>query len=273
VNFSGIPRATPVGRTLRAVLQLLPENLVVPILQGRLRGKRWIVGAGVHGYWLGSYEWEKRQAFEAAVPRGAVVYDVGANVGYYTLLAAELAGPSGSVIAFEPVARNLRYLETHLSLNHIGNAMISRAAAWDRTGSVRFDPGPGNSQGSAGDSGPTEVSAITLDDFRVREDVPFPTVIKMDIEGGEYRALKGATEILTRAAPTIFLATHGAEVHRSCCDLLGCLGYEVRAVTAGVPVEGTDEIVARKRDASLVDRLMHPSVGAAMKTCELPASD
>jgi FkbM family methyltransferase len=255
VNFSGIPRATPVGKTLRAALRLLPTNLVVPILQGRLRGKRWIVGAGVHGYWLGSYEWEKRLAFEAAVPRGGVVYDVGSNVGYYALLASELVGPSGKVVAFEPLARNLWYLEKHLSINHLGNVLVSRAAAWDRTGNVRFDPGPDNSQGSAGDCGAIEISAITLDDFRALKDLPFPNVIKMDIEGGEYRALNGAIEILTHAAPTIFLATHGAEVHKNCCELLKSLGYELRAVAAGVPVGETDELVARKPEGGGVDRL------------------
>ena len=44
------------------MLRLVPPDARVPILQGRLRGKRWIVGAGVHGYWLGSYEWDKARA-------------------------------------------------------------------------------------------------------------------------------------------------------------------------------------------------------------------
>ncbi len=59
----------------------------MPIMQGRLRGTKWIVGAGEHGYWLGSYEMNKRLAFEREIAPGTVMYDIGANVGYFSLLA------------------------------------------------------------------------------------------------------------------------------------------------------------------------------------------
>jgi len=71
--------------------------MVLPIMQGRLHGKKWIVGAGEHGYWLGSYEIRKRQSFEAMIKPGTVVYDIGANVGYYSLLASSLIGETGKV--------------------------------------------------------------------------------------------------------------------------------------------------------------------------------
>ena len=75
----------------------------MPIWQGRLKGKRWIVGSGASGYWRGSYEYENQLVFVRMVARGSTVFDVGAHVGFYTLLASVVVGPAGRVFAFEPV--------------------------------------------------------------------------------------------------------------------------------------------------------------------------
>jgi SAM-dependent methyltransferase len=119
MNWTSISTTSFLGRLLRLPLRLIPRRAVLPILQGPLRGKKWIVGSGNHGYWLGSYEIGKRALFVRSIPVGAVVYDLGANVGYYTLLAAMLAGAEGKVFAFEPLPRNLEYLRRHLVLNRI----------------------------------------------------------------------------------------------------------------------------------------------------------
>ena len=80
------------GRLLRFPLRLIPDRAVIPVLQGRMRGKRWIAGSSDHGCWLGSYEYAIRRVFEETITHGSIVYDVGAHVGYYTLLASELVG-------------------------------------------------------------------------------------------------------------------------------------------------------------------------------------
>ena len=99
MNFSGISKANRLGQVLRWPLRLLPAWARIPIMQGPLRGCWWIVGSGNHGYWLGSYEQTKARRFVQAIHQGAVVYDVGANVGYYTLLAAVAVGRNAHVIA------------------------------------------------------------------------------------------------------------------------------------------------------------------------------
>ena len=66
-------------------MRFIPENTKVLILQGRLKGKKWIKGSGVNGYWLGTYELEKQKMFEKNIKRGDVVFDIGANVGIYSL--------------------------------------------------------------------------------------------------------------------------------------------------------------------------------------------
>jgi hypothetical protein len=60
INLSGISNNSVVEKLLRFPLRLIPSNMVLPILQGRLKGKKWIVGLSNHGCWLGSYKYEKQ---------------------------------------------------------------------------------------------------------------------------------------------------------------------------------------------------------------------
>ena len=240
MNWTGISNTSLIGKILRLPLRLIPPQAVVPILQGPLRGKRWIVGSGNHGYWLGSYEIGKRALFVRSIPAGTVVYDLGANVGYYTLQASVLAGPQGKVFAFEPLPRNLEYLRRHLALNRIENAVVIDAAVADRSGTVRFEEDASTSKGRIGAQGGLEVRAIALDDWIDQGKLPPPNLLKIDIEGAELQALQGARKALSRTHPTIFLSTHSGKVHKDCLAFLGSLGYRV------VSIDGRE--LARSRD-------------------------
>lgn len=153
MNFSGISDKSPIGKLLRLPLRLIPPGAKVPVLQGRLRGKTWIVEASIHGCWLGSFEYDKRRVMEKLVKEGSVVFDLGAHVGFYTLLASVLVGPRGQVFAFEPVSRNLFFLKEHLRLNRVANVTVMEVAVSDRSGEVAFDEGQGNSMGHIALSG------------------------------------------------------------------------------------------------------------------------
>ncbi len=250
MNLSGMPSDSLLGRAARLPLRAIPKRARLPILQGRLRGKRWIVGSGTHGCWLGSYEYEKRRVFERMVGVGDVVYDMGANAGFYTLLAAELTGPSGRVVAFEPVPRNLRFLREHVRMNCLPNVTIINAAVADRAGTALFDEGANPSMGRLAAGGALEVRTVTVDDLVSSRQIRPPAVVKIDIEGGEVEALLGAQRTLSENRPRIFLSTHGPELHERCCELLVSLGYELSPI--GAPsVEGTDEILAVRATATI----------------------
>src|SRR5258708_1543581 len=120
INFSGVRPGTLAGKIVRLPFRVLPQGMVVPVLQGPLRGKKWIVGSDLDGWWLGSYEWTMQRRMAGELKPGSVFYDVGANVGLYTLLAATLVAP-GRVYAIEPLAANVGYLRKHLALNGIQN--------------------------------------------------------------------------------------------------------------------------------------------------------
>jgi FkbM family methyltransferase len=222
---------------------MIPGNMVLPILQGALRGKKWVSGSGHHGCWLGSYEYDKQRLFARSVSSGEVVFDIGAHAGFYTLLASTLIGQSGRVIAFEPLPYNLVNLQKHLSINGIGNVQVIPAAVSDSEGQARFEIGDGTTTGKLSTAGELAVRTVALDTLFSAGEIPIPSVIKMDIEGGEHRALLGARTLLTEYHPTIFLATHGQDVHKSCCDYLRSLGYTLKPVV-GKSVAETDEIIA-----------------------------
>ena len=249
MTFSDVPAGGVLARLVRLPLRLLPPRAVVPVVQGPLRGARWIVGSGNHGFWLGTFERDKMIAFAAAVHPGDVVYDVGAHAGLYTLLASRYAGPAGRVFAFEPAAANLANLNRHCVLNRASNVQIVEAAASDVDGLLSFAAGPSSAMGRLSDDGALTVRSVSLDRLVLGDGQPAPRVIKMDIEGGELRALGGAREVLRLSRPTIFLATHGAEVHAECCTLLRSLGYGLYSLDHR-PLESTDEVLAKPLAAS-----------------------
>jgi len=244
VDISRISRTRLLGRILRAPLSLIPKTAVVPVLQGPLTGKRWIVGAATHGAWLGTYEYRKQRLFARSIQPGMVVFDLGANVGFYTLVAAFSTGPTGRVFAFEPVPRNVSFLRQHLQYNRAFNVEIVEAAVSERVGVANFETAESPSMGRLGPSGTLTIATVTLDDMVFGRGTPLPDVIKIDIEGGERAALEGARLLLERRHPIIFLATHGWAVHSECCAFLRGLGYSLSGIH-GESLDQTDELIAR----------------------------
>jgi FkbM family methyltransferase len=212
-------------------------------LQGRLRGKKWVVGSSNHGCWLGSYEYEKRRLFERTVKEGFTVFDVGAHVGFYTLLASVLVGPTGKVFAFEPLPRNIRYLKEHLRRNGVVNVSVVEAAVSDQSGCAFFEEGIDHSRGHLATGGRLRVRTVSLDELVFQGELPPPDCIKIDIEGAEMLALRGAQSVLSGYRPTIFLATHGYEAHRKCCGVLNTFGYELRPLGRS-SLDLADEVLA-----------------------------
>src|SRR5215510_4226956 len=191
INLSAIPATSWIGRVARWPLGRIPSATVVPVLQGALRGKKWIVGSSTHGCWLGSYEWAQRRMFETVIQPDDVVYDVGAHVGFYTLLAATLTHRGGHVVAFEPLPRNLEYLRRHLRLNGTTNVTVVEGALWEDTGGVRILDGPASAEVRVDPRGTIAVHSLTLAHVVFEGGLAAPTVLKIDVEGAEIRVLRG----------------------------------------------------------------------------------
>ncbi|MDR1011319.1 MAG: FkbM family methyltransferase [Opitutaceae bacterium] len=161
---------------------------------------------------------------------GDVVFDLGAYVGYMTLLAAKTAGTGGRMFAFEPMPMNLGYLNNHVKINRLKNTQVlpyavSRIAGW-RSFDLSKGSGRGGLRPNAKDN-TLRVEVVGLDEMVRQGRLPPPNVIKMDIEGEEAEALKGATRIFTTVRPKLFLSTHGGEIRAECESLLSGWNYKI----------------------------------------------
>jgi len=214
--------------------------MVVPILQGPLRGGRWIVGSSPHGCWLGSYELPKQSALAQYVRKGDAVCDIGANAGFYTLLLSKLVGEDGQVFAFEPVPRNLKYLRRHVGLNRLRNVAVFDIAVSNTVGKAAFEPTGCSSTGCLSASGRLTVRVETLDSLFSNNIHALPRLLKIDVEGAEADVLLGGRNMLARHRPVVFLATHGPAAHQACCEILFSNGYRIDCVPGATP----DELIA-----------------------------
>jgi FkbM family methyltransferase len=208
-------------------------------------------------YWLGTYEVELQQAVNDLLRPGMTIYDVGANIGYVTLLLARSAGERGHVVAFEALPANVARLEKNVALNHLGGrVIIVPAAVVDQAGPVHFLVHPSTSMGKAvGSAGrekmeeylkEIEVPGLALDGYvfedGLRSHRP-PDAIKMDIEGGEVLAIKGVERILQEVRPLLLVELHGHEAARAVWESLARHHYTVHRMQPGYPqVKSVDQL-------------------------------
>lgn len=161
----------------------------------------------------GVVEKAETEEFLRLVKPGMTVVDLGANIGYYTVLAAKLVGEAGRVHAFEPDADNLALLRANVELNAAKNVTVHPCAAGEAKGTLTFylsresptrhsvvappdDPG-------AKDAPSRQVDVVAVDEALAGAEAD---VLKMDIEGGELAALKGMKRLLASARlKTVFI--------------------------------------------------------------------
>ena len=155
--------------------------------------------------YLGCFERRETQMVMRVLRSGMTMVDVGANVGYFTTLAAHQVGRTGSVIAVEPSSApfaHLRYLTTR---NRIPQVRLFRGALSDRRGREPIYCGdPGNHTPTMiahGDLAPLEyVSVRTLDDLVTELGIDRIDLLKIDVEGYEAAVIRGARDLLERRA-------------------------------------------------------------------------
>ncbi|MDX1459938.1 MAG: FkbM family methyltransferase [Xanthomonadales bacterium] len=223
-------------------LKLRTRWLTAPIRKGPLKGKRWIVASGLN-FIRGRYEIFKTEAFVNNIRTGDIVYDIGGHVGYYSVLCATLAGEGGRVYVFEPRPMNIAYIRRHLELNGVENVELIEAALSDQAGQAQFDISSGTGTGHLANDGGLSVRTMVLDEMIDGKRYPYPDFLKMDIEGGEIRALNGARRVVEQARPRMLLATHGEATHEFVLDYLDGFGYRYEVLNPDA-TKGDTEIIA-----------------------------
>lgn len=179
----------------------------------------------------GQYEPDIAVPFAESIRPGATVFDVGAHIGILSLIAAHRAGPRGRVFAFEPSPETLKVLQHHVRLNDDAAAIeIVPAVVSERQGSSTFftygesmaaslsraNVEVLNEQRLTAPATEVTVAAVTIDGFAAERGL-VPDVIKIDVEGAELRALRGASRTLREHSPVIYCEIHPNQM-RNCGD-------------------------------------------------------
>jgi len=192
---------------------------------------------------------DEYQAFRAVTRPGMVALDVGANVGSYAILLGQWGGSRGKVFAFERAPSVHAGLVEHIALNQLEDVVHPVAAAvGDKEGSAPFVASSTAGEGrlaSPSDRASSPVTMVTIDSFCQSRGID-PDFIKIDVEGWELSALRGARETIRRSRSRLALFV---EMHPSLWPLIGVTRDEVLAEIASqslqiVPLRPTEDVWA-----------------------------
>jgi FkbM family methyltransferase len=219
------------------------DGKVVTIQAGPLKGMRLHKFVRTIGEWhvRGDLEPDVVDAILRHAAPGSTFFDVGANAGYMTLVGAKAVGPTGKVVAFEPMPNTARELAAQARLNGLANVTVVRAAVCDREGDLTFVSGPSSDMAGMAEVGNTGGESVTVPGTTIdaaAERYGPPAMIKIDIEGAELLALRGARKTLERHRPILLTELHTAELAIQCLALLDELKYRHHD-TAGTPIDRT----------------------------------
>jgi FkbM family methyltransferase len=240
-------RKVPVlSHALRWCAGQYEENSVVRIKRGCAAGLLWRRHHRyINGYWLGSYEMPIQKALCRELRPGETFFDIGANAGFFTLIAAKLVGLQGRCIAFDPAPSNCDAIREQINANSLNHCCtVIQEAISDRDGTASFSFAvPGSPMGhlGAGAKGECEMLVKTLTLDRACERLGKPDFIKIDIEGAEGTALAAARETLGNIRPRFLIELHGAECERQVRRVLTEANYRLlelsgRPIGSGAPL-------------------------------------
>ena len=193
-------------------------------------------------FWtIGAFEQnELLAAFRLAMP-GTYAFDVGANVGLFTAVMSRAVGPTGRVIAVEPVADTVGQLQKNLLRNHCINVDVVEGAAAASAGEVPLiltdDPALHSAGGALIRGHPiiemATVKAHTLDELWIAVGQPVVSLVKIDVEGGEQGVLLGAAQMIKRCQPALIIEVNDRKHVPRVAELL--LGYRTTPVRGFEP--------------------------------------
>jgi FkbM family methyltransferase len=181
----------------------------------------------------GTFEISETRLIQSLLREGMTFLDIGANIGYYTVIGARLVGPTGKVHCFEPHSEIRTQLEENVARNGYQNVVVHAEAMAERTGTVSFfvsadeqNQGTSSIVRGSGEKVARQVPSVCLDEFVTRLNPPRLDLIKMDIEGAELQVIAGGRRTLAAddAPPIIFEAANLEPIARA----LSAFGYRIR---------------------------------------------
>lgn len=238
------PSSRITGRVVRAL-----ESGVLRVPQGHAGGLALdleylpISHAHLGSIAFGNLESEVQEAMVRHLARGGVFYDIGANLGFFSLLGAHLSGlEQGHVYAFEAAPENAAAITRNVELNSLPNVSVVAKAVSAKSGRGRLQVVDDQSWSKLEEYGPhpfteevIEVELVSIDEFVKTEDVRPPTLVKIDVEGAELAVLEGMRTTIAEHQPAIICELH--DTHREFLAVIRDLGYRAINLSGAEPLE------------------------------------
>lgn len=222
---------------------------------------------------MGRYEQATTNLVLKLIRPRMVVLDIGAHVGYYTLLAARQVGPEGKVYAFEPEPKNHALLLKNIEQNGYENVVVTRSAVSDRIGDTTLylsalDNGRHSVyQQDYPQQGTESVDTLTIDAFLESEGWPNVDLVKIDVEGAEIPVLSGMAQLIKKSDHMKLILEFNPHLLQNAgtnplefIETLASLGFNVSGIDENKglqPVEGTyaaaltQELLAKETSLNL----------------------
>ncbi len=223
------------------------------------------------------YYGELDERYELALLRktireGDVFWDIGANIGYYTCLAAQRVGKAGRVIAFEPAPTTRDFLQQNIELNGFSNVTILPIAVGelDTVAAIHMsDPllgeGTASLNASAMQTHKVDVQVRRLDSLAA--ELATPNIVKIDVEGVFWQLWRGASHFFSQQAPIVMAELKGEPFETAqgkLCDAIAALGYSMYEINKHSIRRVDDPAASKKRnfilakeDSPAFERLEH----------------
>jgi FkbM family methyltransferase len=226
------------------VARVFPKRpIALRMISGPLRGRKLCANYALRpNYLLGTYEQRTADTVWSNLSPGQVAYDIGANIGYLSLVMARRVGPGGKVFSFEPAPNAYSVLQMNARVNRDIQFQPVHIALADTTGSEPFSffdydvvSRLGDHSQDWSDANVIDVTVETLDHYRETAELPSPNFVKIDVEGAEMRVLRGMEQTLRHARPTLLIEVHSDELEEEVRDYCVNLGYTCRAVSDEKP--------------------------------------
>ncbi len=240
------------------------DRHVYTVRYGMARGMKRQGGLGwVPAFVPRGHEWEAEEAFLEQINWSSMtVYDVGGDQGIFTLFLAQRVGRAGKVVVFEPNQRSYQRILANVALNGFNNVRVLPIGLGERAEKLTFVfPKSEPARGSAAQSVRTlvaeeanavtcEIEVATLDDEMARRQLPAPDLIKLDVEGMEWHALRGMRKTIEQYRPRLFIEIHGSDIEDKTANvqrvvaMLEEMGYAVQHVESGAAITGANAAIA-----------------------------
>ncbi len=215
----------------------------VAVRNGVAKGLKFNPGESCPELALGTYEVPIQNIFAQHLQAGDVFYDIGANVGFFSIIAAKLVGNTGKIYAFEPGEGNANSIRHNARLNDFNQIEVIEKAVSNTSGEgqlllAKYSGGHALTTADAPPdlAGEITIDLVSIDDLIAQNRITPPNFVKVDVEGAELDVLKGMSETIKTYQPTIIYEVDDGDragyerKYRELADFLESLNYQVTQI-------------------------------------------